>query len=914
MFSLKRRVASAGMMMGCGFMLAVLGAKGAHAEERPLVEYVNTLRGSDSTPEFSHGNTFPAVAVPFGFNFWTPVTEVNSETWLYTYRTRQLTGFSVSHEPSPWIGDHGSVQVMPMFGKLRIAAVERATPLRHDKETARAHYYRVELPAEGLTVEVSPTNHASKWRLTFAKAGDAYMVFNSINDVAGTVSIDAKAQTVQGYVDHKGPRLYFFARIDKPLSASEVLAGPIATGWVKFDVAAKETVEMAMATSFISVAQARSNLEQEVGTQSFAQVRLAAAAEWEQLLGKIELQGATVEQKVTFYSNLYRSLLYPNSMWESVNGHPKYFSPYSNHVADGKIYVNNGFWDTYRAEWPLLSLLVPSKAAEMLEGFVTAYKDGGWAPRWSGPGYIDCMVGSSSDMVFADSYLRGVTGFDIRAAFASMLKNALTYSDDGRVGRKGNDRSIFKSYVPVESVPESTAWTLEDTINDFGIAQIAKALGDEVHYEYFLNRSLRYVASYSPAVGFFRGKRQDGHWRTPDSQFDPREWGNEYTEGNAWHYSAAVTTDVQGMANLFGGRERLAERLDSVFSASAEFKVGSYSNVIHEMREARATGMGQYAHSNEPLHSMIYLYDYANRPASTARRVRQVLARLYDSGVGTGRGYLGDEDNGQLSAWYLFSALGFYPASPGHAEYAIGSPLFRQATLHLENSKQFTVSAPENSSRNVYIQSAMLNGAPYSKSYLSHADIMAGGLLELKMGPAPSKWASGVDDVPSSITSALDSQPPVFRADLAVGGTITEGPIGPIGPDAAMLFDDDSDTYWGAPGHKFTIQYRFANTKKHIASLYTVTSAKDNPEADPRDWLLQASDDCVHWQTIDQRTNQHFNWRQQTQVFAVRNPAPHACYRFAIEANHGARFTRVAELELIGAAPPTAATSGGKLH
>jgi len=882
------------------WLLPILtGAVPSHTEGRPLVDYVNTLRGSNSSPEFSYGNTFPAVAVPFGFNFWTPVTEPNSDRWLYTYAAKHIVGFAVSHEPSPWIADHGSLQVMPMLGQLRVDATARMTPFRHEAETARAHYYSVELPEQGITVEISPTNRASKWRFGFARGGDAYLVFNSIDTVHGLASVDEVTRSIRGYVDHNGPRLYFHAQLNRPIRESGVVQGPNATAWVKFDVRAHDTAEMAMATSFISAEQARRNLEQEVGARTFEQVRAEAAADWEGYLRRLEIHGATDEQKVTFYSSFYRTLLYPNSMWEVGNEGPVYFSPYTDRLRSGRIYVNNGFWDTYRAQWPLLSLLIPGQAARMLQGFVTAYEDGGWAPRWTGPGYVDCMVGSSSDIVFADSYLRGVTEFDIQTAFDSMLKNALTHSLDGRVGRKGNDRSIFRGYVPTDFTAEATAWTLEDAINDFGIAQIARVLGDEAHHRYFSNRALRYASTYSASVGFFRGRRADGSWRTTDSVFDPYEWGHEFTEGNAWHYLAAATADPEGMAQLHGGRERFAQKLDALFAASSEFRVGSYGQVIHEMREAQATGMGQYAHSNEPLHSLIYMYNYLQRPAATQRYVRQVVSRLYGSGVGNGRGYLGDEDNGQMSAWYVFSTLGFYPAAPGHAEYVIGSPLFRKAVLHLDNGRHFTVSAPENGPNNVFIQSARLNGQPYTKSYLKHSDIVAGGVLELALGPAPSQWGSSESDVPASVSpmARLDSVGPRFLSDLASGGTATATPAG---SNAQQAFDDDSGTHWSSPGSSGRLQYRFGDAKPRTVTLYTVTSAKDRPDADPRSWKLQGSVDCAHWQTLDQRTEQRFKYRQQTRVFPIYDRTPFVCYRFELHAKRGVNLIRVAELELIG--------------
>jgi len=875
---------------------------------RRLSDCVNTLRGSDSTRDFSYGNTFPAVALPFGFNFWTAITEGNSDRWLYNYRTPTIKGFAVSHEPSPWIGDHGSIQVMPMSGELRLSPDDRASAFSHTSEIARAHYYRVILDKYGVDVEFTPTDHASVFKFTFSKSGQAHILFDSVDAAPGALSIDASSRTVQGHVDHNGPRLYFFASVDKEVNSSGVQPSSKATGWLQFEVTAGETVTMTMGTSFLSLAQARSNLDQEVGTKSFDQVRELAAAAWDKVLGKIEIEGATDEQRVTFYSNMYRLFLFPNSMWERVGEDYKYFSPYTLREAAGRIYVNGGFWDTYRAVWPLFSLLVPSQTADMLQGFVTSYKDGGWVPRWSGPGYVDCMVGSHSDIVFADAYLRGVTGFDIKAAYESMLKNALVYSSDGARGRKGNDRSIFSGYLACDLFDESAAWTMEDAINDFGIAQVARSLGDKTYDAYFSNRALRYANLFSTSVGFFRGRKSDGNWRTSDAAFFANEWGYEFTEGAPWHYSAAATSDPQGMANLYGGRTPFSTKLDSVFAAERDYRTGSFGEVIHEMREAFETNLGQYAHSNEPIHSLIYMYDYAGTPSKAQRRVRQVLDRLYDSGFSTGRGYLGDEDNGQMSAWYIFSALGFYPASPGHPEYAMGSPLFNKATIHLENGKQFVVSAPANSSNNVYIQSAKLNGKVYSKNYLRHTDVMAGGLLELTMGPSETAWGTDEADLPSSMTPTAGGGIPAMRFDRAIGGRVSASSENVTANQGKELaFDDDSLTQWQALEGNPSIQYTFADNSRCSISLYTLTSGADAPESDPQDWLLQGANNCGTdnpiWVTVDQRSDEVFVWRRNTRAFSVNDHTPYGCFRLLVLKNHGGARTQLAELELIGDAP-----------
>jgi predicted alpha-1,2-mannosidase len=880
-------------------------ASEAHSETQHLSDSVNTLRGSNSSRDYSHGNTFPAVALPFGFNFWTPVTEGNSTRWLYRYSSQTIQGFGVSHEPSPWIGDHGSLQVMPMTGKLRVTPRARASLFSHFDEIAKPHYYKVTLDTYGITTEFAPTDHASAWRFTFSSSNKAYLLFDSIDSVSGNVAIDRAARTIQGHVDHNGPRLYFFAQVDKEILSFGSSPDSGANGWIELQVHAGDVVNMSMATSFISTDQARANLNAEVGTKTFDQVRQEAQSAWDRTLGKLEIFGATLDQKTTFYSNLYRVFLYPNSMWEKVGQQSKYFSPFTHKEQTGKLYVNSGFWDTYRAVWPLFSLLTPSKAAEMLDGFVTAYKDGGWVPRWSGPGYIDCMVGSHSDIVFADSYLRGVTDFDIRTAYESMLKDALAYSSDPAKGRKGNSRSIFLGYVPSDMMGESASWTLEDAINDFGIAEIARLLGDRVHYEYFLNRSLRYSTLFSPSVGFFRGKRTDGTWRTPDSKFFANEWGYEFAEGSPWNYSVAATADPQGMANLLGGRKALAEKIDSIFRAPRAFRFGSYGQIIHEMREAFATNMGQYAHSNEPVHSIPYIYNYAGAPYKTQFRTREVLDRLYSSGIGSGDGYPGDEDNGQMSAWYIFSALGFYPASPGHPEYAIGSPLFEKGIVNLDNGKQFIISAKNNSRANRYIQSAQLNGMPYSRNYLRHADIAAGGMIEFQMGARPSTWGTATGDLPTSITPIESSKVPQPREDKARGGVITASSENLAEhADRTQAFDDNSLTKWQALEARPTIQYQFAGGKSYTVGLYTVTSAGDTPERDPKDWALQASTDCVTWVTIDKRVNEDFSLRNLTKVYLANNTTPYLCYRLDIGANHGAATTQIAELELIGSDSP----------
>ncbi|MEV6928138.1 GH92 family glycosyl hydrolase [Dactylosporangium sp. NPDC051485] len=857
-----------------------------------LSDYVDTRRGSNSSFSYSRGNTFPGTTVPNGFNFWTPVTDGNSDGWLYEYNATTVQGFAVSHEPSPWIGDYGQLQVMPMTGGLKTTPDARKSTFSHANEVARAHYYKTRLDTYGITAEMTPTDHAGVMRFTFPAASDSTILFDVIDSAAGSFSVDTNARTISGYADHKGQRLYFSATVDAPITAS----GTGGTGWVRFATTANQAVTLKMGTSWISVAQAAANLNQEVGAKSFDTVRDEAAAAWDATFNRVAIEGASADQLTTFYSNMYRAFMYPNNRSEMVGGVRKYQSPYDGAVHDGQMYVNNGFWDTSRAVWPLYTLLTPTKTGEMLDGFVNAYKTYGWTPRWTGPGSIDSMVGTNQDLAFADAYMKGVRNFDYQAAYASMVKNASTYSGAGNKGRKAIEQSVFKGYVPTDALGESASWTLEDANNDFGIAQMGQALGYTEDAAYFRNQALDYTNLFSASVGFFRGRQSSGAWRTSDADFKPNLWGCEFTEGAPWHYATAAPQDPQGMANLYGGRAQLSAKIDAVLAASRDFLPGCYGGTIHEMTEAYDTNMGQYAHSNEPIHHMLYMYNYAGTPAKTQNQVRRVLTTLYSSGAGTGNGYLGDEDNGEMSAWYIFSALGFYPARMSSTDYTIGAPLHPKATVTLENGRTFTVTAPGVSDTNRYIQSATLNGVTYTKNYLTHADLTAGGTLNFVMGPNPSSWGTGSSDIPPSLTTGTTAPKPLV--DKATGSTVTVTAENPPNETKAALVDDTSMTKWLAFTNTATItcQLTAGATVKH----YTLTSANDVPGRDPKNWTLQGSNDGSTWTTVDTRSNIDFVDRRQTRAFVIANSTSYTRYRLQITANHGAAETQLAELELLG--------------
>jgi predicted alpha-1,2-mannosidase len=661
---------------------------------------------------------------------------------------------------------------------------------------------------------------------------------------------------------------------------------------------------MRIATSLISVEQARRNLELEIAaTDTFEAVMERAQEMWDDKLSIIQVEGASQDQLTTLYSNMYRLFLYPNAAFENTGTAEapvyQYASPVSPatgpgtptetgaEIVTGKIYVNNGFWDTYRATWPAYALLTPSEAGVMIDGFVQQYKDGGWVARWSSPGYADLMTGTSSDVAFADAYVKGVANFDAAAA-------------DGAVGRKGLDRSIFLGYTPTET-DAGFSWAMAGYLNDFGIANLAAALAaadpdDPRHQEYleaaeyFLDRSQNYVNLYDPSIQFFQGRAADGSWRTPPAAYDPRVWGFDYTETDGWNMAFDAPHDGQGLANLYGGRGPLAAKLDEFFATpeTAGF-AGGYGGIIHEMREARDVRMGQLGLSNQPSFHIMYMYSHAGQPAKTQEKVRDALARLF-VGSDIGQGYLGDEDNGAMSAFQIFGALGFYPLEVGSPSYVVGSPLFTKATVRLENGKAIVINAPNNGPKNVYVQGLAVNGRPYSKTYLPHSLLAGGATLDFDMGPAPSAWGTGADDVPPSITTGDEVPQPLRDAATAAGSEARASD----GTGVGALFDDTSaTTATFTAANPFVLVHFIAGAPE--VAFYTLTSGPTEG-TNPTGWRLRGSNDRVFWTLVDERTAEKFRWPSQTRAFKVANPGAYAFYRIELTCPPS---TTLAELELL---------------
>jgi predicted alpha-1,2-mannosidase len=907
-----------------------IGPAPVEIEQRPS-DYVNILRGTNSGFVFSRGNNVPAVTLPHGFNFWAPVTDASSD-WMYQYQQSndatnrpRIEAFSLSHEPSPWMGDRQTFQIMPAAvasGAPSANRQARALSFSHAKEIAHAHYYKVTFD-NGIVSEMTPTDHAAMLRFTFpGKRGQ--LVFDNVTDQGG-ITLDSGHRSFSGYSDVKSTlstgatRLFFYATVDQPVSDSGRLTGEgrdAVTAWMGFDTSKNHTINVRIATSLISLDQAKHNLELEITpNETFDQVREQAQATWDKQLHIVQVQGASPGELVTLYSNLYRMAMYPNSAFENTGtaAQPvyRYASPFSPtigsntptqtgaRVVDGKVYVNNGFWDTYRTEWPAWALLMPHFTGEMIDGFVQEYRDAGWIARWSSPGYADLMVGTSADVAFADAWLKGVHNFDVRSFYQAALKDATVVSPLKGTGRKGLQRSIFNGYTDT-GTKEGLSWSMDGYIADFAIGNLAQALGLQHDAQdsytaryaddaaYFHNRALDYVNLFDSDVGFFVGRNAQGDWRFNKQNFDPMAWGGDYTETDAWNMAFHAPQDGAGLAALYGGRAALAAKLDQFFATPGIYHVGDYGGIIHEMREAQAVRMGQYGHSNQPSHHIIYMYDYTGEPWKAQDKVRDVLSRLY-LGSSIGQGYVGDEDNGEMSAWWLFSAMGFYPLRMGTPEYVIGAPYFPHMDVTLENGKHIVINAPAVSDTNRYVQSLRVNGQPWNKLSLPHDLLAQGATLDFSMGPKPSTWGSDEQALPASLTTQGKPSPWRDLLEPGQGQASSE----PAMPDLKALFDHTSDTEASLPAAHTVVSWHFP--QPHQVAMYTLTSGAH--AAAPSNWKLEASEDGQHWTTLDSRQDQRFAWARQTRAFSVGTPGTHPYYRLSFD---NSTNTSLAEIALLG--------------
>ncbi|UOK43332.1 MULTISPECIES: GH92 family glycosyl hydrolase [Flavobacterium] len=713
------------------------------------VEWINPLMGTDSSYELSNGNTYPSIALPWGMHAWTPQTGKNGDGWQYTYSAQKIRGFKQTHQPSPWMNDYGQFSLMPVVGKPVFEEGERASWFSHKTEIAKPYYYSVYLADYDVTAELTPTERAASFRFTFPKTIEGYMVIDAF-DRGSYIKIIPSENKIIGYSSRytRGKlnnfKNYFVIVFDKPFEQSNIwsdktkmdvleLSGSHVGAIIKFkSLSANEKVHAKVASSFISFEQAEINL-QEIGSDNFETVKQRAKETWNKTLSKIEVESDNIDHLRTFYSTLYRTLFFPMKLYEKdASGQIVHYSPHTGTVLPGYRFGGTGFWDTFRALYPFLNLMYPSINKEMQEGLINDYKEGGWLPEWSSPSYSDIMIGNNSASVVSDAYIKGLRGYDIEKLYEALLHGANNEGPQA-TGRKGVEYYNKLGYVPYDvNINESAARTLEYAYDDFTIYQLAKALHKpQAEIDLYKTRCLNYKHLFDPETKLMRGKNKDGPFHSP---FNPFKWGDEFTEGNSWHYTWSVFHDIDGLAQLMGGYNEFVKKLDSVFTMPPVFDNSYYGETIHEIREMQIANMGQYAHGNQPIQHMIYLYNYAGQPWKTQYWIRETMNKLYKP---TPDGYCGDEDNGQTSAWYVFSALGFYPVCPATDQYVLGTPLFKKVTLHLDNGKDFIIKAPNNSKTNKYIEQAELNRKGYDYNWISHNTILNGGTFYLKMSSVP---------------------------------------------------------------------------------------------------------------------------------------------------------------------------------
>ncbi|RZL50555.1 MAG: glycoside hydrolase family 92 protein [Pedobacter sp.] len=718
------------------------------------VEWINPLMGTQSKPDLSNGNTYPAVGVPWGMNIWTPQTGKMGNGWAYQYDQDKIRGFKQTHQPSPWMNDYGAFAIMPVTGKLKFTDDDRASWFTHKAEISKPYYYSVYLADANVTTEITPTERAAQFRFTFPKTDSAFIVVDALNK-GSYIKIIPSERKIIGYTSKyaRGPlpsnfKNYFVVIFDKDFTIAKTWSGNKLnhtdlelqsdhTGAViGFKTKNGEKVNAKVASSFISFEQAEISLKRELASDNFDATKAKAKAVWNKTLGRVAIEGGTVDQTRTFYSSLYRTLFFPNKLYEiDANNKIVHWSPYNGKILPGYMFAGTGFWDTFRALYPFLNLVYPSINKEMQEGLINDYKEGGWLPEWSSPGYANIMIGNNSASVVADAYIKGGRGYDIETLWQALKHGANNEGPMEAVGRSGVKYYNELGYVPFDvKVNENAAKTLEYAYDDFAIYQLGRALGKPAsEIDVYAKRSMNYKNLFDPSSGLMRGKNADGTFQSP---FSPFKWGGAFTEGNSWHYTWSVFQDVAGLAKLMGGKAKFVEKLDSVFSMPPIFDESAYGGVIHEIREMQIANMGQYAHGNQPIQHMIYLYNYGGAPWKTQYWVREAMNRLY---AATPDGYCGDEDNGQTSAWYVFSAMGFYPVTPATDQYVIGAPLFKKVTLNLENGKTIVINAPANSAENKYVQTLKVNGALYDKNWLSHSALLKGGVLDFGMSAAPNQ-------------------------------------------------------------------------------------------------------------------------------------------------------------------------------
>jgi predicted alpha-1,2-mannosidase len=711
-----------------------------------LIHYVDPLIGSGF-----HGHVFVGANVPFGAVQIGPTQLAEGWDWCsgYHYSDSVIIGFSHTHLSGTGIGDLGDILVMPTTGNLRVWKGQRenlangySSVFSHKDETVTPGFYEVNLKRYDIKVELTATERVAFHRYTFPRKEPAHIIFDLKEGIGWDNAIQTHLEqindtTLFGYRYSKGwaddQRIFFAAVFSKPIesfaiyedsvaAAGATLTGKMLKGIVNFGVQPGEKLMIKVGISPVSSANALMNIQKEISNWNFAGVKAQAETAWNEELGKVEVNTMDERRKRIFYTALYHTMIAP-SIFNDVNGDYRgsdkmvYHSTFTN-------LTTFSLWDTYRSAHSLFTILQSQKVDDMINSMLRIYQQQGKLPVWHLMGNeTNTMPGNSAFPVIADAYLKGFNGFDETLALDAMKASALR-----------NDRGLKfikeRGFIPAVQEVESVAKGLEYSIDDWCAAQVAKKLGRQEEYEFFSKRAKNFRYYFDPETRFVRGRMSDDEWRTPFSPFAARHMKDDFSEGNAWQYTWLVPHDVEELIDLLGGEKKFIEKLDSLFVAQGDMGAEASSDI---------TGLiGQYAHGNEPSHHITYLYGYVGQPWKTAEKVRYILDSLYTDKPD---GICGNEDVGQMSSWYIFSSIGFYPVNPANGKYVIGSPIFDKVTLHLPRGKAFTITTKNNSAENIYIQEITLNGNKYNKAFITYRDIMNGGDMVIIMGNKPgSGW------------------------------------------------------------------------------------------------------------------------------------------------------------------------------
>ncbi len=746
------------------FVCFTLLAHAVKVNVKNAVDFVNPLVGSDSNPELSTGNTYPAIAMPWGMNFWVPQTGKMGDGWQYTYSAKKIRGLKQTHQPSPWINDYGQFSLLPTVGKPVFDEAKRASWFSHKAEKATPYYYSVYLADYDVTAELCPTERAALMAFTFPKTDQANVVIDAFDKGSYIQVIPAERKVIGFSTRNSGGvpdnfRNYFVIEFDhdfdafvsvkdgKLISASEQKGNHVGA-IITFKTSQRgEKIQARVASSFISGAQAMLNLK-ELGQADMDQLKQQGRLRWNEVLGKIEVVDENIDHLRTFYSCLYRSVLFPRAFYEKdAAGEIVHYSPYNGTIQKGYMFTDTGFWDTFRCLFPLLNLMYPSENVKIQEGLANTYKESGFLPEWASPGHRGCMVGNNSASVVADAYLSGLRGYDMETLWQAVVHGTqAVHPQVNSTGRLGYEYYNKLGYVPYDvKINESVARTLEYAYDDWCIYQLGKALGKSAkELKPFAKRAMNYQKVFDKETKLMRGRLKNGKFMSP---FNPLKWGDAFTEGNAWHYTWSVFHDPQGLIQLMGGKDAFNQMLDSVFILPPVFDNSYYGYTIHEIREMQVMDMGNYAHGNQPIQHAIYLYGYSGQPWKTQYWIRQVMDKLYTPAPD---GYCGDEDNGQTSAWYVFSAMGFYPVCPGSGQYVLGTPYFKSMKLHLENGKEVDI---QSEGKGCYVDDMLLNGKSYQHNYLDMRSLMQGTQITYRLSEQPNlQRGTQEDDIPYSFS------------------------------------------------------------------------------------------------------------------------------------------------------------------